>query len=304
MGESRVGGVAMEGAIGRNIVSVKKAESLNISVMINAARLAATYLVDVANNSATFDSNRKSDNTWVLSLDLECNTIIRKCLSDILPIVSEEEEATHTLIGSKESYFLVDPIDGTSACRRYLKEIGGQVGFGPLIGQVVEGKLVSAVFAHVPWRTLFYAEANKGIICESFDGTTVNRLFRPNFNKPLNECATLYFMGTGREATIVNHLKHSEVIDNGYRFGGFANDCSRLARGFEELLIQFSVKAWDFSASLFLEESGFETILDPLGERVSYSNWEVQHNNPLIACSPLHSERMIYEINRCGLNSL
>jgi fructose-1,6-bisphosphatase/inositol monophosphatase family enzyme len=71
-----------------------------------------------------------------------------------------------------------------------------------------------------------------------------------------------------------------------YRFGGFANDCARLAQGFEQMSIQFSAKPWDFSAVLLAAEAGLEVWLDPLGRRVPFSDWRISSDNPTIIVQP------------------
>jgi hypothetical protein len=78
----------------------------------------------------------------------------------------------------------------------------------------------------------------------------------------------------------------NKIVETAYRFGGFANDCQRLACGFEQLQIQYTVKAWDFSATLFESEAGLDVWCDPLGKGVSYADWKVRLLNPIIAAAP------------------
>jgi fructose-1,6-bisphosphatase/inositol monophosphatase family enzyme len=84
----------------------------------------------------------------------------------------------------------------------------------------------------------------------------------------------------------MQHLKNHNAIENMYRFGGFANDCARLAQGFEQMSVQFSAKPWDFSAVLLAAEAGLEVWLDPLGRRVPLNEWRIESNNPLMIMHP------------------
>ena len=76
------------------------------------------------------------------------------------------------------------------------------------------------------------------------------------------------------------------MIENIYRFGGFANDCSRIAHGFEQIQVQFSVKAWDLTAALIAELAGATVIVDPKKSRTPLSEWKVTHTNPVVTAHP------------------
>ena len=78
-----------------------------------------------------------------------------------------------------------------------------------------------------------------------------------------------------------------------YRFGGFASDCARLAAGLDQIQIQFSVKPWDFSATLFSREVGLQIVCDPLGKRVMFDDWRIAPENPLISCPPLLVDELL-----------
>jgi fructose-1,6-bisphosphatase/inositol monophosphatase family enzyme len=277
-----------------------------ISLAQKAILKAAKFLVTVAENNLEFTSQRKQDSSWLLSLDLECEKVLSTYLSAYLPIVSEESEASHSLCSVYDSYFLIDPIDGTSACRRYINQIDGQVGFGPLIGIVHSGALQASLFAHIPMRKLFVAQRGKGITVIPFASTsdkvttlaTGFSLDKVIKNLSLSECVALFFLGKDEEALIVNNLKFAGLIDTGYRYGGFANDCCRLALGYEELQIQLSVKTWDFPASLFCHEAGLEVIFDPLDRAIPFSKWKIEKNNPMITCQKGQGKDFIEAIRK------
>ncbi len=80
----------------------------------------------------------KPDRTMVMNLDIASQTAILKVLGNALPIVSEEDPASHSLIEQGSDLFVVDPLDGTSSCRRALKNYGkfipSESGFGLFIG--------------------------------------------------------------------------------------------------------------------------------------------------------------------------
>ena len=99
---------------------------------------------------------------------------------------------------------------------------------------------------------------------------------------PLRESAVLYYPGKLGEMDLVKTLRERDIVENVYRFGGFANDCTRLARGFEQLHVQLSLKAWDLPAALIAIEAGHAAIMDPNGKRIPFADWEVADVNPLL----------------------
>jgi fructose-1,6-bisphosphatase/inositol monophosphatase family enzyme len=90
----------------------------------------------------------------------------------------------------------------------------------------------------------------------------------------------------------MQHLRNLNAVENMYRFGGFANDCARLAQGFEQLSIQFSVKPWDFPGVLFPLEAGLEAWADPLGRATPIPEWRIAPNNPMYIIQPSIREEL------------
>ncbi|MCB0338139.1 MAG: hypothetical protein KDD53_00980 [Bdellovibrionales bacterium] len=245
----------------------------------------------------------KGDGTLVTALDLKCHSIISARLKSLLPIVSEEDPSTHSLIDSCDDYILIDPIDGTSACKRFFGEIGGQVGFGPLVGRVRNGNVIEAFYGNVMQRALYHAKLGEGvrkasiylsntneIVCEEW-----NQLIKPQ-DKPLRECALLFYASSGEEMLTVRSLREKGKIETAYRFGGFANDCVRLAEGKEELLLQYKASAWDATATLFASEAGFEVLFDPKGSRARFMDWSIKQNNPVLIAPVELIDELIQEL--------
>mgnify|MGYP003704990719 CR=1 FL=1 len=79
---------------------------------------AAGYLVSALESGEQIDVTLKADHTQVLNLDLESQRRILSKLSGSFPILAEEDEGSHSLIDAGGSYFLVDPLDGTTSCKR------------------------------------------------------------------------------------------------------------------------------------------------------------------------------------------
>ncbi len=257
---------------------------------------AAGYLVASLEAGERIDVSLKADHTQVLNLDLESQRRILACLSGDIPVLAEEDEASHSLIERGGSYLLVDPLDGTTSCKRFLGQQGGQVGYGPLVGFVKDDRLSVASFYNIPQRRLFTAVAGEGAwVAETNGGHSIAQAGRqrllPGSCGSLKEAGLLFFIGKNGESAVVQHLRNENALENLYRFGGFANDCSRLAQGLEQMSLQFTVRPWDLSAALLAAEAGLDVILDPLNKKIPLADWRIETNNPLVAVTrPLKDE--------------
>jgi len=286
-----------------------------------AALAAAAILIDAgtarSHSFLSVERWRKKDATLLTSLDLACEKTIFKRLGDTIPIVSEENEDSHSQIRSSlEEFILVDPIDGTTACTRFLTTRGGQVGFGPLLGYVQQKKIVCATYYNVPERTLYSAIKGHGVYAclmerplaagrvsplderlrlnrtsslQDADGKVIPGLHPGT----LQDAVALFYIGRAGEGALIDRLKSRGTLLNFYRFGGFANDCTRLANSLEDIQIQFAVKAWDLSAALFCYEAGYQVVLDPHNDTVPFDQWEVALENPLVTAPPHLIEELI-----------
>ncbi len=260
----------------------------------SAVLAAAEYQIRMLASGCDLAVQLKSDSSLVTTLDLESQKIIRDSLGSQLDTVGEEDVASHKLLEQSDQYFVIDPLDGTTACKRFTNIRGGQVGFGPVIGYVQSGKLLAASFYNVPQRTLI--SAIRGAGCFLISMPSPQAQFLPELTNrtrvifgesvPLKGSAILFHSATGEELSLVSNLMKNKIVETAYRFGGFANDCQRLACGYEQLQIQYTVKAWDFSATLFESEAGLEVLCDPLGRADSYADWKVKLMNPIITAAP------------------
>jgi 3'(2'), 5'-bisphosphate nucleotidase len=252
---------------------------------------AGHYLEEAGRTGAALEVRVKADSTLVMNLDLESQRRVLSKLPAGQPVVAEEDESSHGLINSAGSYFLVDPLDGTTSCKRFFGQRGGHVGYGPLVGYVHEGELSVASFFSVPHGRLLTAVKGHGAYISTPEFSDVPKVGARQPLSPLPcsslvQAGVLFFVGHHGETRVMQHLKNHNAIENMYRFGGFANDCARLAQGFEQMSVQFSAKPWDFSAVLLAAEAGLEVWLDPLGRRVPLKEWRIEPNNPLMIMHP------------------
>jgi fructose-1,6-bisphosphatase/inositol monophosphatase family enzyme len=262
--------------------------SEKLKLIEKAVLHAASHLLEASKNNAKIQVKSKPDYTIVMNLDLECQKKIKEILDGSIPVLAEEDESSHNLIGQEVDYFIVDPIDGTASCRRYLGIEGGQIGFGPLAGLVEKGKVRIAVYFNLPNKTLYsaiYGEGSYAVTMEPSSALPELSERRKLFIKTayeLNQSAILFYPGSMEELRAIMHLRTHGLVENTYRLGGFANDSIRLAENFEQIQLQCRVKAWDFPATLIAKEAGLKVILDPFNKKIEFEDWVIKSDNPVL----------------------
>ena len=260
---------------------------------------ASVEVLSFAESSQELSAWRKTDETLLTTLDLACHETIGARLSKTgVQVLSEESADTHHYINSTGPFFIVDPIDGTSACKRFLRTEGGQVGFGPLVGYVENGKVVVAAYYNIPQRTLYQAVYGCGVVKQVGHPTIIGKdsqraqIIAPRTAIPLSQTTLLFFISKQGEAPYVDKLVRGGVVQTCSRFGGFANDCVRMAEGFEQVQLQFSVYPWDASAILFMHEVGLRVVFDPCNAARSYDDWVLTKINPILVAASAHIEEL------------
>lgn len=113
----------------------------------------------------------KRDETPVTSADLAANKILVDALKTLypeIPVVSEESDAPCSEF-FKESFFLVDPLDGTSDF------ISGRKEFTVNVALVEQGKVVLGIVAVPALNELFYGYRGKAF-CASLDDVKLQNI--------------------------------------------------------------------------------------------------------------------------------
>lgn len=261
-----------------------------LRLLENAVLSAGCAMLDTLSSSQPVQVWRKADQSLLMNVDLESQERLLKLLSGIAPIVSEEDPATHHLIEGEGEYLIVDPLDGTTSCKRFMAHEGGQLGFGPLVGFAHRGIIHAAAFFNLPRRAIFSAIRGGGVHFYPVRNGELSRdgmrRLKPDFPGRLEDAAILFYPGSGGELSLIDYLRSRDMIENAYRFGGFANDCSRLASGFEQAHVQLSVHPWDYSAVLLATEAGLSALLDPLGTPIPSEQWVIKAKNPVLLAPP------------------
>lgn len=269
----------------------------------NAVLTAGCAMLDTLSSSQPVRVWRKADQSLLMNVDLESQERLLKSLEGVAPIVSEEDPSTHSLIEGKGEYLIVDPLDGTTSCKRFMAQEGGQLGFGPLVGYAENGIIQAAAFFNLPRRAIFSAYRGGGAHFSPIRDRRIDRSARtrlqPAFPEHLEDAAILFYPGSAGELSLIDYLRSRDMVENAYRFGGFANDCSRLASGYEQAHVQLSVHPWDYSAVLIVTEAGLSACVDPLGTPTPSEQWVIKAKNPVLLAPPALLPALLTSFRAC-----
>lgn len=262
-----------------------------------ASVCAASHIFSELEAGGNLEASKKADASVLTRLDLESQSILRSKLEIGIPIISEEDQSSHVLLNTEGFLISLDPLDGTSACKRFKNTVGGQVGFGPILGLYNNRRCLASCYYNVPTRTLFSAISGNGSYILEHDLRTcpplpeihTRRKLQINPQKDFSEAAVLFYPGVKGELRALEQLRRDHAVETAYRFGGFGNDCSRLAQDFEQASIQFLCKPWDFPALLLATEAGvvvrFPDLTKP-GVWHTLETYQVLPENPMVTGHP------------------
>lgn len=267
------------------------------TVIEQAVSKAMRAVLDFHLHGRALKSATKSDGSFVTELDMRATEILEEQLHHCLPLVSEERSNSHKMIDSLENCLVIDPIDGTTPLKRFIRGVPCCSGFGPMVGVVFEGRLVTTVFGDVYSKTIVTAEVGRGVTLRKLGSRVVKPVSKAQ-PVPLAQAAMIMNVATAREALLAFQLREAGVVEAVFRYGAISNDCWRIALGLEEILLQLKLKPWDFAAVLIAAECGAEVLVDPLGNEVPLRDWKVCSNNPVLVANTDANRKLLLSIKR------
>ncbi|RIL04842.1 MAG: hypothetical protein DCC75_12250, partial [Proteobacteria bacterium] len=137
-------------------------QDLDIGLLERGVLSGAEYLISRLDSKEVATSWRKHDFSLVTELDIAAGKVITEVLNDGRPIICEEDPASHSFFNQQDSTWLVDPLDGTTACKRFASDRNGNIGFGPLVSLVEQGQIQACSFYHISRRSFYTAVRGKG----------------------------------------------------------------------------------------------------------------------------------------------
>ena len=257
-----------------------------LDIAIKAAQEASNTILKIYEKG--FKTFTKTDNSPVTDADLQSNKIIKEILSITKHSILSEEDIDDQNRLSKDTIWIIDPLDGTSD---FIDKTGE---FTVMIALVQNKKPILGVISWPTEKTLFVAQKNCGAFRYSndkWDKISVTKI------DEMSKCRTV-----GSR----HHLsdKEKEFIEKigieDFTSIGSSLKVGKISSGQAEAYITTTnkMKEWDTAASycIILEAGGKMT--DMLGNDLKYNNKNVHHQNGILVTNGLIHEKILQEFKK------
>ncbi|SLN73505.1 inositol monophosphatase family protein [Oceanibacterium hippocampi] len=231
-------------------------KSALINVMEAAARRASRALLRDFNEVEHLQVSRKGPADFVSAADLRAEETLRRELGKARPSFGfRGEEGEDVAAPDGQSYWIVDPLDGTT------NFLHGIPHFAISIGVEVRGEIVAGLILEPTRDELFFAEKGQGAFMNG-------RRLRVSARAKLPEAllATgIPFLGRDGHDRFSAELNHvMDKVAGIRRFGSAALDLAYVAAGRYEAFWERGLSPWDIAAGIILvrEAGGMVSQLD------------------------------------------
>ncbi len=223
------------------------------------AEAAGNEIMDVYAKGGS--SWQKDDKSPITEADLRADRVIRAGLEEHFPglfILSEESVSTRE--AATDTFFLVDPLDGTKEFLRRNDE------FTVNIGLVCRGSVIAGVVLAPALGELFYAGSGLGAWKQSGQTAQAITAGAPDNSRPLRVTGSRTH---GSEA-LAAWLAHMPMEHTFLPAGSSLKFC-RIAEGQADLYPRFGpTSQWDTAAAQCVLESAGGIVVDLSGKPLSY----------------------------------
>jgi len=240
--------------------------SANLNIMIKAAEKASKILIRDFGELEKLQVSLKGPNDFVTNSDKKVEKIIIEELTKSrkkFSILSEEIGEVKN--SDKDSYWIIDPIDGTT------NFLHGIPHFAISIALKIKEEIVSGLIFDPIKNEMFYAEKNCGAYFN-------NQRIRVSKKKNLNEC----LFSTGGKDKVNYNL-------NTRKSGSAALDMAYVGAGRYDGYFQKNLNIWDIAAGIIIVKESGGKIND-----INYSSNEVIK---ILAGSNSIYEKMLENLN-------
>ena len=257
-----------------------------LDIAIQAAREAADAILEIYGGN--YETSTKSDDSPITEADLKSNETIKKILSKTNHcILSEEDKDDHSRL-SKETIWIVDPLDGTSD---FIDKTGE---FTIMIALIKNKEPILGVISWPTEKTIFAAQKNKGAFRYSNDRWEKIHVTKISH---LSKC---------RAVGSRHHLSETEKmfikklgVENFSKIGSSLK-VGKISSGEAEAYITTTnkMKEWDSAASYCIVNEAGGKMTDMLGNDISYNNKIVNHQNGILVTNGLIHDKIVNEFKK------
>ncbi len=241
--------------------------NIKIANIISIAKQAADAAMKCINSGLKISI--KKDGSKVTNADLAANSLVTTGLSKLtqdIPILSEESCSEFDLENLKETFWCVDPIDGTDTMISYSNGNKEHTGFAVNIALVHNGKPVKGVVYYPSRDEVYYTgDDDKAYKTDVNLNTKIINSVKANDYGPLK--ASVGYKKEDRPISIKGREVEYVPEVGGGRMLKVAESSADVA------WLNFKMALWDLAAShAVLKAAGGDLVLEENGKDVDYTN--------------------------------
>ena len=257
-----------------------------LDVAIKAANEAGDVILDIYQRN--FKTSTKKDDSPVTEGDLKSNEVIKEILSQTEHSILSEEDTDDQSRLSKDTLWIVDPLDGTSD---FIDKTGE---FTIMIALIKNKKPILGVIGWPTEKTLFVAQKGSGAFRHSdgkWDRLSVTKVTE------ISKCRTVGSRHhlSEKEKSFIKKLG----IDD-FTSIGSSLKVAKISSGEAEAYITTTnkMKEWDSAASYCIISEAGGKMTDMSGNDITYNNKEVHHKNGILVTNGLVHEKIVEEYKK------
>ncbi len=257
-----------------------------LDIAIKATKEAGDAILDIYQGD--FKTSKKNDNSPVTDADLKSNEIIKGILSQTEHVIlSEEDRDDHSRL-SKDTIWIVDPLDGTSD---FIDKTGE---FTVMIALIQNKKPILGVIGWPTEKIMFVAQKGSGAF--RYENNEWKKIAVTAI-KDIPKCRTV---GSRHHLSDREKLFIKKLGIGDFTSIGSSLKVGKISSGEAEAYITTTnkMKEWDSAASYCIISEAGGKMTDMLGNDVTYNNKEVHHQNGILVTNGLIHDKIVEEFKK------
>ena len=254
-----------------------------LELAINAAIKAGQAVMDIYQTD--FKSKTKDDDSPITEADLASNGIIKEILGKSGHYILSEEDVDDEARLDEKTLWIIDPLDGTSD---FIDRTGE---FTVMIALVWDGNPVLGVINWPDGNKIYAAQKGKGAF--QFSHNVWEKIFVSSTSdlKSRRAVGSRHHL-SDKEKSLIAKLEIPEFAS----IGSSLKVC-KISSGEADEYFTYTNKMseWDSAASNCIVTEAGGKMTDMLGNRITYNNKDVKHQNGILVTNGILHKKILQE---------
>ena len=257
-----------------------------LDIAIKAASEAGNAIMEIYQSN--YETTTKNDDSPITDADLKSNEVIKKILSQTKHEILSEEDKDDLIRLSKETIWIVDPLDGTSD---FIDKTGE---FTVMISLIKNKKPILGVIGWPTEKTLFVAQKGNGAFRFS------NNEWKKISVTQVSEITKCRAVGSRHHLSDKEKLFIKKLGIDDFTSIGSSLKVGKISSGEAEAYITTTnkMKEWDSAASYCIISEAGGKMTDMSGNDITYNNEDVYHRNGILVTNGLVHNKILKEFKK------